>query len=138
MLIFVLKIPRCHNEEFWQKNCIGYIRQIRKHHDFRKFINPHPRTSKISSKFQCFYDRVIRPASRNLNPIFDTYFSRRIGWYQSPIFYTVPERLFQTRVFLSFATSLRNHMGPYGIPGYGSLGILGPDGVPGYGSTKYH
>ena len=36
--------------------------------------------------------------------------------------------------FSSFATSLRNHMGPYGIPGYGSLGILGPDGIPGYGS----
>ena len=127
-------------------------------------------------------------------------------------FYMVPERRFQksaeTRVFSSFATSLRNHIlhrteeilllllprslwdprgvpmgsqgmdpwgswvpmgsqgmdpwgswvpmgsqgGPYGVPGYGSLGILGPDGVPGYGSlgilgpdglpgygsTKYH
>ena len=52
--------------------------------------------------------------------------------------YIVPEGLFQksfeTLVFSSFATSLRNHMGPYGIPGYGSLGILGPDGIPGYGS----
>ena len=33
-----------------------------------------------------FYDRVNRPASGDLNPIFDTDCSRRIGWYWSPIF----------------------------------------------------
>ena len=79
-----------------------------------------------------------RPASGDLNPIFDTDFSRRIGWYQSPIFYMVPGELFQKsselQFFVRFATSLRYHMVPYGIPGYGSLGILGPDGIPRYGS----
>ena len=32
-----------------------------------------------------FYDMVNRPTSGDLNPIFDTDFSRRIGWYRSPI-----------------------------------------------------
>ena len=67
------------------KNCIGYIGQIPKNYDFRKFENSAP--SKIENLIEIsmiFYDMVNRPTYGDLNPIFDTDFSRRIGWYRSP------------------------------------------------------
>ena len=88
------------------KNCIGYIGQISKNHDVRKFEKSAP--SKIENLVDIsmfFYDRANRPASGDLNPIFDTDFSRRIGCYWSPIFYMVPEWFLQifakSRVFFS-------------------------------------
>ena len=69
------------------KNCIGYIGQIPKNHDFRKFEKSAP--SNIENLVEIsmfFYDMVNRPTYGDLNPIFDTDFSRRIGWYRSPIF----------------------------------------------------
>ena len=68
-------------------NCIGYIGQTTQNHDFWNFEKSAP--PKIENLVEIslfFYDKVIRRASGDLNPIFDTDFSRRIGWYQSPIF----------------------------------------------------
>ena len=36
--------------------------------------------------YNVFYDMVNRPTYGDLNPIFDTDFSRRIGWYRFSIF----------------------------------------------------
>ena len=68
-------------------NCIGYNGQIPKHRDFRKFEKS--AFSKIENLVDIsmyFNDRVIRPLYGDLNPIIDTDFSRRVGWYQFPIF----------------------------------------------------
>ena len=68
-------------------NCIGYIGQIPKNHDFRKFETSAP--SNIENLVEIsmfFYDMVNRPTSGDLNPIFDTDFSRRVGCYQFPMF----------------------------------------------------
>ena len=92
------------------KNCIGHIGQIPKNLDFRKFEKSAPsKIEKLVEISMFFYDRVKRPTYGDLNPIFDTGFSRRIGWYLSPIFYMVPECLFQKSIetlyfFFSFAT----------------------------------
>ena len=78
------------------KNRIGYIGQIFKNHDFRTSGKSTPSKIEMSIEISMsFYDMVNRPASRDLNPIFDTYFSRRIRRYQFPFFCMVPERLFQ-------------------------------------------
>ena len=68
-------------------NCIGYIGQIPKSRDFRK--SEKSASSKIENIVEIsmvFYDMVNRPTYGDLNPIFDTDFSRRIGWYRSPKF----------------------------------------------------
>ena len=92
------------------KNCIGCIGQIPKDHDFRNSEKSAPsKIENLVENLMFFYDRVNRPTYGDLNPIIDTDFSRRIGWYWSPMFYIVPERLFQksakTRVCLSFVIS---------------------------------
>ena len=94
-------------------NCIGYIGQTSQNRDVRKFEKSAP--SKIENLVETsmfFYDMVNRPTSGDLNPIFDTDFSRRVRCYRFPNFYIVPERLFQssaeTRAFSSFATSKKN------------------------------
>ena len=93
-------------------NCIGYIGQISKNLDFRKFEKSAPSNIEhLVEISMLFYDMVKRPTYGDLKPIFDTDFSRRIGWYWSLIFYTVPERLFQqsakTLVFPSFDFSFK-------------------------------
>ena len=69
------------------KNCIGYIGQTSKNRDFRKFEKSAP--SKIENLVNIsmfLFDMVNRPTYGDLNPIFDTDFSRRIGWYRSLMF----------------------------------------------------
>ena len=71
--------------------------EIAKNQDFRKIEKSAP--SKIENQVEIsmvFYDMVNRPTYGDLNHIFDTDFSRRVGWYQFPNFYMVPERYFQT------------------------------------------
>ena len=97
------------------KNCIGYTGQIPKNHDFRNIEKSAPSKIEILVEISMlFYDMVNRPTSGDLNPIFDTDFSRRVRCYQFPICLMVPERLYQTSAetlaFSSFATSLRNHI----------------------------
>ena len=60
------------------KNCIGYIGQIVRNRGVRKFEAYAP--SKIENLVEIsmlFYDMV---TYGDLNPIFDTDFSRRIDW----------------------------------------------------------
>ena len=68
------------------KNCIGYIGQIFKNRDFRKSEKSAPSNIEHLVEISMFvYDMVNRPTYGD-PPIFDTDFSRRIDWYQSPNF----------------------------------------------------
>ena len=68
-------------------NCIGYIGQTSKNRYFRKFEKSAPPNIEHLVEISMFvYDRVNRPTYGDLNPIFDTDFSRRIDWYRSPTF----------------------------------------------------
>ena len=93
-------------------NCIGYIGQIPSNHDFRKFEKSVPSKIENLPEISMFsYDVVNRPTYGDLNPIFDTDFSKahRLVLVSD---YTVPERLFQTsvktRVCSSFDFVLKN------------------------------
>ena len=75
-------------------NCIGYIGQTQTNHDFRNIGKFTP--SKIETFVEIsmlFYDMVNRPTSGDLNPIFDTDFSRRVRCYQFQIFYISKKKL---------------------------------------------
>ena len=83
-------------------NCIGYMGQIPKNHDVRKFEKSAPSKIEIFVEISMFfYDMVNRPASRDLKPIFETDFSRRARWYQFPIF-VYQSDFFKNRLKLKF------------------------------------
>ena len=69
------------------KNCIGYIGQTSQNRDFRKSEKAAPSKIEHPVENSMFFDDMVnRPTSGDLNPIFDTDFSRRVGWYQFPMF----------------------------------------------------
>ena len=129
------------------KNCIGYIGQIPKNHDFRKIEKSAPSKIEILVEISMFFmtwSTVQHPETLTPSSIL-IFQGASVGTLR--LFKVVPEWLFQKSaetlvVVSSFATSLRNHI-LYRTEGIllllqGSLGDTGsqgrPYGVPGYGS----